>query len=100
MLTQVGCKVCEAFIAKHLRRAQYRGRVDVKSLGHLARREKAGLVGGIEDGPDQALASGIKLMLGLRETSLESAGRSVSIAATGLLRGALDLFADLVGRGI
>jgi hypothetical protein len=93
MLTQVGRKLCKTSVTKYLRGTQDRGCVNVKTLGHFARREKAGLIGGIEDGPDQSLTSWIKLISGFGEARLKSGRRNVSIPVFRMLSESFDLFA-------
>src|SRR4051812_12575318 len=50
VLTQVGRKISKTAIAQDLSGAQDGGRVNMKALGHLARRKKASLVGCIKNG--------------------------------------------------
>ena len=56
------------------------------SLGHLAGREEASLIRGIEDRPHQALAARVELGSRLGETGVKSGGRTLSLAAIGTVK--------------
>ena len=79
VLTQIGGKVGKTPIAKYLSCTQDRGRVDVKALGHLARGEKAGFVGRVEDGSDQTLTTRVEFLSCFGEARVKGGRGSLTI---------------------
>lgn len=80
VIAQVGGKVGKASIAEHLRGPKNGGGVDMKALGHFARRQEASLVRGIKDGSNQTLPARVELMPGFRQARLKRTGRRFAVA--------------------
>src|SRR5436190_9542338 len=95
-MAQIGSKVSEAFITKLLRGPEDRSRINVKALGHLARREKVSFISGIKNGPQQTLAPRVKLTSRFSKTSLKSARRGTYISTVRILRQPLNVLASFL----
>src|SRR5437870_337571 len=92
VLPQVSREFRKTSVTKNLSRPQDCGRIDVKALGHFPRREETGLVGGIEDRPNQSLAARVEFVSCFGKARVEGTRRSFAIIAIGTLKSLLSFF--------